>query len=336
MNKITIKEIAKLTGVSTATVSRVLNNNGRFSEETRKRVLKAAEKFDYRPNIVAKSLRTSLSKTIGVVIPDITNEFFASIVLAIENYCIPKGYSVFICNTSEDQEKEKMYINDIEAKGVDGLIYLSANNENPIDLTKYSFPVVCMDRIPYGENMVVVQSDNFSGGYQATTELLKQGCRNILLLRDERDMSAVINRFEGYRQALYDFGIALNLNLVKYSKVDVNFAKVTITQCVESGVIFDGIFAVTDWLALGALMALKEQNIMVPEDVKIVGFDNISLTQYTSPTLSSIDQDKMALGNLAAEALLDMINNQYDSSRSKHITVPVNLIRRDSTRIIKA
>lgn len=331
MNKITIKEIAKITGVSSATVSRVLNDNGRFSEETRKKVLSAIEKFDYQPNITAKSLRTSKSKTIGVIVPDITNEFFASVVLAIENQCLPFGYSVFICNTNEDEERESTYIKDLKAKGVDGLIYLSGKMDVPNDLIKAGIPVVCIDRNPNNENVVFIESDNTGGGYKATEELLKKGCKRIVMLKDCRDVSPMINRFQGYRNALADYGIEFNPDLILNTRVEVSSAQQAISELIRKGNPFDGIFAATDGLALGALLALTEHNVKVPDDVKLVGFDNISMSRYSSPPITTIHQNKEKLGTIAAENLLNLINKENHKNVQNNLVVPVELVIRKTT-----
>lgn len=331
MSKITIKEIAKITGVSSATVSRVLNDNGRFSEETRKKVLSAIEEFDYQPNITAKSLRTSKSKTIGVIVPDITNEFFASIVLAIENYCLPFGYSVFICNTSEDEERESTYIKDLKAKGVDGLIYLAGKMDVPNDLIKSGIPVVCIDRNPNNKNVVFIESDNTGGGYKATEELLKKGCNRIVLLKDYRDVSPMISRFQGYRNALADYGIEFDPKLILNTRVDVSSAQQAISKLIEEGTAFDGIFAGTDGLALGALLALTEHNVQVPDEVKLVGFDNTLMSRYSFPPITTVHQDKEKLGTKAAEVLLNMINKESRKNVKKNLVVPVELVIRKTT-----
>jgi len=332
MRQITIKENTReLPGFPAQPVSRVLNNNGRFSEETRKKVLKAIEEYGYRPNVVAKSLRTNRSKTIGVIVPDITNEFFASIVLAIENYCVPNGYSVFVCNTSEDLEQEKKYVKDLEAKGVDGLIYLSGNSGLPDAVINRKLPIVCIDRKPDDPEAVIVESDNYKGGYLAAEELLNAGCRKIVLIRDYRDVSTMHQRHLGYRQALKDWGVELDESYVVRIPIDVEASRNAVSALVRQGFPFDGIFAATDWLAVGALMALREHGIRVPEEVKLVGYDNISLTLFTSPPITTIHQNKWELGRAAAEVLLDMIHGAQ-FGRTSPITMDVQLIRRESTR----
>ncbi|NGQ96698.1 LacI family transcriptional regulator [Brevibacillus sp. SYP-B805] len=329
MSNITIKKIAELAGVSSATVSRILNNTGRYSEETKERVLEIIRDYNYRTNVVAKSLRTNKSKTIGVIVPDITNEFFANIVLAIENYSVPNGYSIFICNTSEDHEKEKMFVRDLEAKGVDGIIYLSGNKQIPEQTTSKHLPTVCIDRNPGNKEIVVVESDNFSGGFIATEELIQQGCKRIVIIKDERDVSPMAERYRGYREALQKHGIPLDENLVVNVKVDVHEATKAVQHLISRGTAFDAIFACTDWLAIGAINALHQHQILIPDEVKIIGFDNISVAQHSYPPLTTVEQDKTKLGEIAAQILLDMIDQK--KPQKQNIVLPVSLVKRNTT-----
>lgn len=325
--KASMKEIAEAAGVSVATVSRVINDNGRFSEETRQKVLRIIKEMDYRTNIVAKSLRTNISNSIGVIVPDITNEFFASIVLAIEEYCFPYGYSVLICNTNEDKEKEKMYIKDLLAKGIDGVIYIS---DYPIEEGDLNIPIVCVDRNPHNRNdLAVIESDNYRGGYLAGEELVKAGCKQMVVLKDYRNISVVINRMKGYYDALSKYNVNINEDLV--INIEVNFDKAVeaVLKLVEEKISFDGIFATSDMMALGALTALKRSKIKVPKQVKIVGYDDISLIRHSYPAITSVRQNKDELGKCAAEVLLNMIDN--GKVDQKHYVIPVSLIKREST-----
>jgi len=326
MEKLTIKKIAELTGVSTATVSKVLNNTGRYSEETKKRILDIVKEYDYRPNAVAKSLRTSKSKTIGVIVPDITNEFFAKIVLAIENYCGPEGYSVFICNSAENEEKELKYFKELELKGVDGLIYLSGSDE--LFKIQTNLPIVCIDRKPKLHNTATVTSNNFQGGHLAASELIKSGCTNILLLRDYRDVFPTMERIRGFQHILENKGLPFGTNHTLKVEVGIEQGEEAIGTLIKEGKFhFNGIFATTDWLAFGAKLALQEHGYSIPQDVRIIGYDNISLAKYSM--ISSIHQDKETLGKKAAENLIYMIENGIYSKES--LTVPVKLINREST-----
>jgi LacI family transcriptional regulator len=329
MKKLTIKKIAELTGVSTATVSKVLNNTGRYSEETKKKILDIVQEYDYRPNAVAKSLRTRRSKTIGVIVPDITNEFFSQIVLAIENYCGPKGYSVFICNTAENGEKELHYIKELEVKGVDGLIYLIGSDE--LFNVETNLPVVCIDRKPKVHNAAFITSDNFQGGYLAASELIEKGCKTLLLIRDYRVGYPTLERERGFKAALQENSIPFNEeDQVLNVEVGIEQGKSAVQDLIDNGNFdFDGIFATTDWLAFGAKLALNNYEIKVPEEVKIIGFDNIDLAKYTS--VSSIHQDKEAMGQKAAENLINRIELNIHSNEV--IKLPVTLVSRNSTSV---
>ncbi len=324
-DKITIKKIAELAGVSSATVSKVLNNTGRYSDETKDRILNLVKELDYRPNAVAKSLRTRKSKTIGVIVPDITNEFFARIVLAIEKYCDPQGYSVFICNSDEKEEKEIQYLKELEIKGVDGLIYLSANDK--LFKTNTLLPIVCIDRKPMQQNVATVTSDNVHGGRLAATELINSGCKNILLIRDYRDVFPTVERIKGFEKVLQENNLQLK-DVLEVEIVGIEQSQEAVENYLkEKKIEFDGIFATTDGLAYGAKLALQAHGINVPKDVKIVGYDNITLAKYTS--LTSINQNKELLGDYAAEKIINMI--ERGNKTKNFMSVPVELVKRGST-----
>lgn len=331
---ISIKKIAELSGVSVATVSRVINNNGRFSEETRKRVLDIIKEYDYTINMAAKSLRMSKSKTIGIIVPDINNEFFSEIVSGIEKFFFDAGYSVFICNTSQDDTKEREYFKSLDAKLVDGIICISGREDIPTDSIKRKIPIVCIDRKPkYESNAIYVESDHYLGGFMATEELIKKGCRNILMLTRSKSLSVNKQRLDGYKDALkkYDYPIDEKL-IVKIAGTRSNFeeSRDTVNYLLKKGVTFDGIFASNDWRAYGALVALNQNQIPVPEKVKIVGFDGISVSKYCYPAITTIYQDKKTLALKSADLLLSLIEGEEINS-SQHIIIPVSLIERGTT-----
>lgn len=327
-----MKEIAELSNVSVATVSRVINQNGRFSKETEERVRNVIKEYGYKTNMVAKSLRVRQSKSIGVIVPDIKNEFFASIVLEIESYFFSKGYSVFICNTNGEEEKEQEYLMSLDAKGVDGLIYISGKEDISTSSLQRDIPIVCIDRKPsIDENIAIVESDNFDGGFLATEELVNQGCKDIIIIKGRRKISTTQLRFKGYQAALEKNGLKLNEKLI----IDLehsNFerAKEKMSEVIKQEINFDGIFATNDWLALGSLFALKEQNISVPNKVKLIGFDNISISKYSYPSITTINQDKRKLGEEASKALLNFINKK-EIKEKIHVVLPVTLVKRETT-----
>lgn len=324
-----MKDIAELSGVSTATVSRVINNNGRFSEATRIKVEDTMEELGYIPNAVAKSLRTMKTLSIGVIVPNITREFFSKVVLGIESYCFPRGYSVYICNTSENIDKEKMYVDNLISRGVDGFIYLTASEVNQNQVFDRKIPVVYIDRLPKGKDITLIESDNYNGGFIATEELLQCGCKSIVLLRDEQDLSTMNDRIKGYLDALNKYKNPIDHSMIIKMKDNCNSAKEEVNHLIRSNIKFDGIFATTDVMALGALNALKENKIQIPQQVKLVGFDNHSLTEFTTPSITTINQNKHYMGEMAAKILLDKIDDS--SKKHNNILVPVELIKREST-----
>ena len=329
--KLSIKDIAKRAGVSIATVSRVLNKNGRYSRETEEKILKIIEESGYRRNVNAKSLRTKKTQTIGVIVPDITNEFFAKIIQSVERNAMKYDYSVFVCNTDEDEAREQMQVKNLLEKFVDGIIYISGKTKSGEEVEEnIGIPVVYIDRYISASKMYV-QSDNKEGGYLATKELLSAGCKNIMIIKDFRQISSIISRYEGYKMALKEAGKSVDENLIhNVDHVNYEEAKKGVLEKINSGIKFDGIFATNDWMAIGAISALREREIKIPEEVKIVGFDNMSISEITSPSITTIHQDSEKLGEYATEILMGIILK--DETDIKNISVPVKLVKRNSTK----
>lgn len=334
--QLSIKDIAKLSKVSTATVSRVLNDNGRFSEETRARVLAVVEEFGYSTNSVAKTLREQRSHTIGMIVPDISNEFFSSLITQIESYFFDKGISTIICNTNKDAEKEKAYLKSLDSKLVDGLICISG--QEAIDETQLSrdIPIVCIDRKPkVSSNIAIVGSDHTEGGYKATTFLIDKGCKSILLLTKDNNTTSSNDRIEGYKKALKSAGLKVDADLIvrasskQLSKFEI--AQKSIEKAVTKGLKFDGIFATNDWLAYGAIQTLKKKNISIPDEVKVVGFDDDSISKYSSPSITTIHQEISVIAERSGDMLYQLMSKP-DIKIVKHDTaVPTRLIERETT-----
>ena len=329
-DKVSIIDIAKKSGVSIATVSRIINKNGRYSKETEERVLKIIEESGFRINLNAKSLRTKKTQTIGIIVPDITNEFFAKIIQAVERNAMKHDYSVFVCNTDEDEKREQIQVKNLLEKFVDGIIYISGRTDSGEKVEgNIGIPVVYIDRY-ISASKIYIQSDNIEGGYLATKELLDKGCKRIMILKDIRGISSIVSRYNGYEKALKEAGILIDKDLIcDVSKVDHEHAKNGILEKINSNIKFDGIFATNDWMALGAIGALSERNIKVPEDVKVVGFDDMSISAMTVPSITTINQDTEKMGEHAIEILMDIITNKDNSVRN--ISIPVKLIKRRST-----
>lgn len=328
---ITMKEISKISGVSVATVSRIINNNGRYSKETEDRVKAIINEHNYSPSMLGKGLRTRRTNTIGIVVPDITNEFFAKIVQKVENNLFSASYTAFVCNTNESPEMEKRYISALKVHSVAGLIYISGDTREKYEGLD-DVPAVYIDRWPSTtrKDIVFIESDNFDGGRKATKELLEKGCKRIVFLTDERRTSAQQSRFEGYFRAHRDFGIVPDESfIIGLSEINFDAGFKAINGLLDKKVKFDGIFASTDWLALGAQTALAMRGVKVPEHVKIVGFDNISISKYSSTPITTINQNIDKMADTAVEVLLQLIKGE--DVDKKYYVLPVDLIKRQTT-----
>lgn len=327
--KISMVEIAELSGVSTATVSRILNKNGRYSPETEKKVMDIINKYDYKVNLNAKGLRTSKTQSIGIIVPDITNEFFAKIIRSVEIILLKKGYTLFVCDSNENGEIEDMHISSLAAKDVDGIIYISVKPDVKKIYDEYKIPVVYIDRRPQNAGTLII-SDNELGGFLATEELIKAGCKRIVLLRDEHDYSTVLHRCKGYFNAHEKYGVKVCDRLIVESEVNYFSAHGAISRLIAEGIPFDGIFCNNDLMAIGALHALREADLSVPQNVKLVGFDGTYLSEICDPPITTIVQNTEMLGEKSVEALLNLI--KHEKNDDQIFVIPVELKKRSSTK----
>ena len=286
--KLSIKDIAAISGVSIATVSRVLNNKGGYSKETEEKINALAKSYGYVSNMNAKSLRESKSQTIGLIVPDISNDFFATLALHIENYSAKHNYSVFICNSANNVQKEKDYFKSLASKCVDGIICISGLNKLTEDIIYNDIPIVCIEKK---------------------------------------------ERYLGYKKALDTYGIPLDKNYIlqtqgkEPSQIE---AEILITDFLKTQRRIDGIFASSDLAALGALYALKRANLKVPEQVKLIGFDNTLYSRLPTPSISTIERNPKMLAEKGCEVLLNMI--QGKDIGSIDTIVPVVLVERESSK----
>ncbi|MDR1467887.1 MAG: LacI family transcriptional regulator [Spirochaetaceae bacterium] len=311
---VSIKEISELTGVSIATVSRVINNNGRFSEATRKKVQSVIREHDYVPNAMAQWLRTNRTRNIGIIVPDITNEFFAKLTLDIQQKLFTVNYSTLIYNTNEDPVLEKQYLQAISAQNVRGIIFISGGGQNGCpDIP--DVPMIFLDREPHLQdtrtNYVRIQTDHVKGAYLAGEILVKKGCKNPAILMYKNALSPQSDRVLGFKTALNEAQVSLKREaLLHVNRVSYDDAYAVIKKSLERGCIFDGYFCTTDWLAVGAMDALLDHGIKIPRDAKIIGFDDVSIAAHGRIPLTTIHQDTNGMAHLAVELMLKLLNNE--------------------------
>lgn len=329
-----IKDIARLSGVSVATVSRVINNNGRFSEVTKNKVLKVIEDTGYQMNFSAKSLRMNKSFSVGILVPDISNYFFADTVQKIEEILFEKGYSTIICNTSRNISKENAYIKMLEGQNIDGLIVISGADEFGFDYLEPNkkIPYICIDREPkFKEHTIYISSNHYQGSFEATESLLNSGVKTPMILMHKRKSPSSIERLNGFKDALKKNNIIFNhsTNLLKVD-YDTSDLEAQIENHFNKYPMIDGIFAINDEIGIKALSTFDKLNLKVPEQIKIIGFDNIPSCDFTTPSLSSVNQDTTSIAENAVNSLLNLINE--DAETGETILIPVSLILRQSSK----
>lgn len=332
---ISIKDIARMAGVSTATVSHVMNETGRYSTETAQKVHAVIDRYGYVSNNAAKSLRGSSTRTIGLIVPNIRNEFFADVAASIENYFYEHSYSVFICNSSNETEKEINYFHQLNFQRVDGIVCISGQRMIDNDIVNRDIPIVLLDRSPINSmNLPVIQSDDRDGFTKAMNILLKKGCRKIIYVGSRTSQYQSGERKNAYMDALSSHGIAIDPDMIldlHNGSPSNEQSEVLITDYLKSGRTMDGIICASDNSALGTLAALKRAGIRVPEDVKVFGFDNSFSSSISNPSLSTIGRNPDLMALKASEKLYHMITGTADDIPN-HLVLPIDVIERDSTR----
>lgn len=330
--KISLQDIANMAGVSIATVSRVINQNGRFSKETEKRVKEIIKKYDYRPNQMARSLRVKKGKVVGIIVPDVTNEFFARMALELQLQLLKHDYVAIICNTNESRDIELTHLSMLKSQLVSGLIYIT--HDVIEEKSALNVPTIFIDRQPITTGLnnghVFIESENIQGGFLAVNHLIERGCTKIAIVYLRGSISSHLSRYDGYKKALSSAGIHYDEDLVIPTDI-VSFDNgYNITrQLLDEHTNIDGIFFTADILAQGALRAISEKGINVPEEIKIVGFDDISASTFSSPPLTTIHQSVDKIADLAVEKLISMMSEK--KSDRFVFKVPVRLIIRGST-----
>lgn len=332
MSKPTILDVAQLAGVSPSTVSRYLNGSGRVSGKSQAAIREAMEKLGYRPDTTARAMRTGRTYSIVVLVPDMANPYFVEIANAVERYVAPQGYSVIVCNTDEDPDRERTLIEAVVSRNVDGLIIIPSNRTaaNIVSLAQ-DVPVVVLDRPQAADLVFTVAGDNLSGGKLAATHLLELGHRSIAFLSGPPTIPTHGERYRGFREALDSYGVAMNPGLFWAAEASVKGGEEGVDRALSQGAgEFTAIVASSDLLAIGAMRALRARGINVPEDVSVVGYDNIALSEYVFPSLTTIDQSKQEMGRLAAEMLLAHLESQTPLPASATLLPPRLVVRSTS------
>lgn len=304
-----IKDVAETAGVSTATVSHVINGTRFVSEETRAKVLKAMNQLNYHPNLVARSLRSQKSNIIGLLLPNISNFYFTSIALGIENVLRKNGYNLILSNSNENLENEKEQVKVFNAQLIDGMIIASTAGEHSYlykDLT-CNYPVVFIDRKPKNYKADYVVLDNVKSTYDAISILIEKGHKRVGIITGFNRSSTTEERIKGYKKAFADHGMDIDDSLIRMGDFTFESGYQIASELVEHSKA-SALFVVNSIMTIGSLIYLNEKGIKIPEQIAIVGCDDHKWSRVTNPPLSVVAQPAYELGETAASLLLQRIS----------------------------
>lgn len=322
---VTIKDVAKLANVSVATVSRVLNNKGYISDQSKIKVKEAMEELNYRPNAVARTLYSKSSRMLGLIMPDITNPFFPELAKAVEDKAYEHGYTVVFCNTDGDISKEERYLEVLAQNYIDGIILTTNQSELPV-YDSITIPVVALDRHAK-ENIPTVVSENEEGAEIATNYLIQCGCKYIAHIRGPQSLITSESRVKGFLKATNKSNVK---SIVKESGFNIQESVKVTTQMMKDNPNIDGIFASSDVVAAGVIKAVNNLGLAIPNDIQIVGFDGIPMGKMLTPALTTVKQPIYNMGALAVELLLKKIEKREVCQL--YYKLPTDLIIGETTK----
>ncbi|MBA4420045.1 MAG: LacI family transcriptional regulator [Anaerolinea sp.] len=332
MKRVTIKDVALSASVSITTVSHVINNTRVVDPSTRQRVLHSMEALGYHPNNVARSLRSGVTKTIGLIVPDASNPFFAEVARKIEDYGYQQGYSVILGNSDNNPEKQTNYINTLLAKRVDGVIFISSGGDDK-ELLKFSesqIPVVVADRNISLELADVVQVDNEQAGSDATRYLIELGHKNIACITGLITLSPSMERIKGYEGAMKMAGIPVrqeNIIVGDFTTLSGEKAMESLLAAIEFPT---AVFCFNDMMAIGAMAAIRKAGLSIPGDVSIIGFDDIELASLVVPPLTTVAQPFSEIASYATDLLIERIKGNRTEANQR-VVLKARLVPREST-----
>lgn len=338
---ITLRDIAKALNLSVSTVSRALTDSYQIGEKTKKIVLDYANSHHYIPNRMARGLKEGKSRSIGVVVCSLENNFVSQMLDGIDQYCTSQGYQLIIMQSKESFVQEKACVNLLYAGGVDGLLISPSYETTDFDYLKHlqlsGLPVVLFDRLSDQLDTHKVSVDNFRGAYQAITHLIENGYKSIAHINTNTTLSMAADRFKGYKKALEDAGMFYNENIVEFCDTSTaDLLQQNLVTAVKKLMSLpkppDAIFTATDQLSTRCLAVLNQLGYHIPKDVALIGFSNTDLADVLNPSLSTIYQPSYNIGNLAAKQLISLVTKDTDTYET--VLLPTELhIRSSSIKI---
>lgn len=327
------RNVARLAGVSSATVSRVVNNDPNVSGETAKKVNEVIHKYGYVQNAMARNLRMANTKTIGYLVPDIRNPFFPQVLGGIESVCWKRGYDIIFENTDEKLDKEKGAINTLMRYRVDGVIadFVDPNSEDIRKVEKMGIPLVLIDRKKtIGEKTDCVVIDNIGGMEQMVKYLIDLGHTKIAMIYGSKEITPGIERLQGFNKAMREAGIVVNEDYVLNGMFSEDGGYECTYRLMKMNEPPTAIITANNVMTMGAFKALADNSIKIPADVSLAGFDDFPLAAYLTPSLTVVNRPTWEMGQTAAEILLERIENKDADHPKKEMVLPTNLLIRGS------
>ncbi len=325
----TLKDVADLAAVSEATVSRVLNNNPKVAEELRSRVLEAVRSLGYQPNRAARRLRASSSDVLGLIISDIENPFFISVVRGVEDTAYAHQMSVVLCNTDEDPAKQQMYLQVMQAEQVAGLIISPTSaSKDFTELQRLKIPIILLDRRAANFEADAVTIDNVNGAYLAVRHLIDIGYERIGIIGGSPHLTTGQERYEGYRKAMTTAGLKIDERLIKVGDFKTESGYRLAQEFIAAAKPPQAIFVANNLMTLGALRAMREQGVRIPQDIALVGFDDMPWSSELCPPLTAVSQPTYELGQETVQLLLRRLADPNAPIRT--VTLQPRLVVRES------
>jgi len=333
-----LQDVAKKAGVSTATVSRVLNNAASITPETRKRVEKAIQQLKYQPNRVARRLRSrgGQKKLIGLLVPDIQNPFYVDVIRGVEDVVYANNFAVFVCNFAQDKSKEKLYLDMLRSESIDGLVVAPFNEDDSEvkNLLLRGLPVVCVDRGLSNVDVDLIVVDNYKGAYEAVERLIKNGHKRIAYIGGLYSIPTSRQRKEGYVNALRDYGIDDDEDLIKFGDSKHESGKRLAAELLDLPHPPTALFTGNNLITLGALETIHSKELRIPEDIAIVGFDDMYWSISLNPPLTAISQPGYEIGRRAASMLFERI--EEPDREAVKVVLKTKLIIRNSCGTLRS
>ncbi|EOE1543994.1 MULTISPECIES: ribose operon transcriptional repressor RbsR [Providencia] len=329
----TMKDVARLAGVSTSTVSHVINQNRYVSESITVRVKNAIEELNYAPSALARSLKMNRTNTIGMLLTTSNNPFYAEVVRGVERSCYERGYSLILCNTEGDLQRMNHSLETLLQKRVDGLLIMCTEVQGPSKhvLARYpAVPTVMMDWSPFESDGDIIQDNSFLGGEIATRYLIKAGFTRIACIAGPQDKSPARARHQGFIQAMTDGGINIYDDYIIFSDFEFAGGFESMNKLLSLPTPPEAIFAGNDAMAVGAYQAIYQKGLKVPDDISIIGYDDIDLSPYMIPPLTTIHQPKDKLGQQAVDQLIYRMDNP--EAKASILVLTPELIERQSVK----